>query len=101
MTWTTLPTLSPFLFFTWSTIVLLLQGFGTADELGDFLGNGRLANAISLQGQVLDHFLGVLGRRAHSHHPRRVLGGERLEHGGHHARQRVTRQEGGKDLRRR
>src|SRR6478672_12099135 len=51
-----------------------------ADDLGNFLGDRRLARLVVDQVQRADQLGGVVRRRLHRHHARGVLGRDVLEH---------------------
>src|SRR5690554_768334 len=57
-----------------------LYGGGTTDDLGDFLGNGRLTGLVVHQLQVVDQIAGVVGGTLHGDHPRGLLAGPVLDH---------------------
>src|SRR5438270_10615645 len=51
-------------------------GGGNFEEFG---GDRSLTDLVVFERQVLDELLGVVGRALHRNHPRRVLGGTRVE----------------------
>src|SRR5258705_2821805 len=55
------------------------QCFGTADDLHDFGGDRVLASAVPDAAEVLDQFLGVVGRALHRSLSKRVLAGRGVE----------------------
>src|SRR5947208_603382 len=80
MIWTILPGTCFLPFFAAATMYLtpvvirsrcvrrcLLEGLGAADELGNLLGDLRLAGAVVLEREVADHVAGALGGGLHRH----------------------------------
>src|SRR5438309_11362824 len=55
-TWTTLPVTTPTVA---NAIRFLLRSGGAADHFDNFLGDTRLADAVHIQRQLVDHFAGV------------------------------------------
>src|SRR6516225_461449 len=51
----------------------LSDSFGTGDDLNQFLGDVRLARAVVVQRQAVDHVPGVTCRIVHRSHARPVL----------------------------
>src|SRR5258706_14116512 len=50
-----------------------LDGGGAADDFRKFLGDGGLAGLVVDQREAVDHGRGVVARRLHRHHARRLL----------------------------
>src|SRR5690606_10440017 len=65
---------------------------GAAHDLGNFLGDRRLAGLVVDQLQVVDQLVGVVGGGLHRHHARGMLGGDVLQHRLVHQRLDVARQ---------
>src|SRR5713226_2390059 len=78
MTWTTRPMLCSAMFLAPVTFESL-QSRRPGDDLDQFLGDPRLAGAVVVQGQRVDHVSRVLGRRVHRGHACGVLGRRGLE----------------------
>src|SRR5487761_2726826 len=74
-TWITLPMFSAI------TLLSLLERRCAGNDLDDFLGDGRLAHAIHVERERVDHVRGVVGCRIHRRHAGRMLRGNRLSHG--------------------
>src|SRR5919205_768711 len=60
---------------------LCLERLGAGDDLDQFLGDDRLAGAVVLQRQPIDHLAGVSRRVVHRRHARALLRGGALEEG--------------------
>src|SRR5713101_337184 len=99
MTWTTRPTFASAI----RGVLLLVTGpfsFQSrrpGDDLDQFLGDPRLAGAVVVQGQRIDHVSRVLRRRVHRGHARGVLGRRGLEQDLEDDELQVPRQETGED----
>src|SRR6185437_14733123 len=74
ITWVTRPTMLLAI-----TVLPLSNGFGAGDDLDEFLGDVRLACAVIVQRQALDHVAGVACRVVHGRHARAVLAGRTFQ----------------------
>src|SRR5208283_3016060 len=75
----------------------LRQRGGAADDLNNFLGDGRLADPVEGQRERVDHVVGIVGRRIHGSHTGGVLRSYRLQErlidlAGDIARQQIVQQ---------
>ena len=70
-----------------------VSGVRAGRDLDHLAGDVGLADLVVREGQVLDEFLGVLGRVLHRDHPARFLARLRLEDGLEEARRDVARKE--------
>src|SRR5689334_5110207 len=74
ITWVTRPTMLLAM-----SLLPLSDGFGAGNDLDQFLGDVRLARAVIVQGQALDHVAGVARGVVHRRHARPVLAGGTFE----------------------
>src|ERR1700756_4374364 len=70
ITWVTRPTMLLAI-----AVLPLSNGFGAGDDLDQFLGDVRLARAVVVQRQALDHVARVAGCVVHGGHTRTMLAG--------------------------
>src|SRR5882757_2204144 len=76
----------------------VLQRLGAGDDLDQFLGDIRLAQAIVAQVQLVDHLAGVARGAVHGAHARALLGGGVFQEPAEDLRGDVARQQIAQDL---
>src|SRR5215469_16694578 len=74
ITWVTRPTMLLAM-----TLLPLSDGFGAGDDLDQFLGDVRLARAVVVQRQALDHVARVARRVVHRCHARTMFTGSTFQ----------------------
>ena len=75
-----------------------LERFGARNDFDEFLGDLRLALAVVLDRQLVDHVAGIARGIVHGAHPRALFGGRVFEQRPEDLHRDVARQEIGEDL---